>query len=659
MWCNKCGVDVDADVDEQKGFACCTLCGRVLEDEVFSSDPTFLKTPSGASQVEGNFVPESGLAPTLTRGPRGVVQLSFHSGDSHEKTLIRGKHEINELADRLSIRPREEIAAAAHRLYKLAVHRNFTRGRRTQQVAAACLYTICRQEQKPYMLIDFSDCIQANVYLLGAVFLQLLQLLRLETHHVVSRPIDPSLFIHRFADRMKFGKSMHTVANTALRLVASMKRDWMQTGRRPAGICGAALFIASHMHGFRHIKKRDVVNVVHVCEATIKKRLGEFETTPNAELTSSEFEKWGMAYEKNEQGNHAPLLFEAPTGSIPNQHRKLMLEGGNKQTGTASTNNEDRGGAGGDKEKAKVEVDMADVVKLCGGFSGGQNPPAFTRNLEQWMLLQQGKAEDDAPGIKEYKEYLEAAAIASELDKVYGVGVSGKAAAGKTGSSVLAEVKDKKKALSKKKAAAAGQSVNDEDINFSDIDDDEIDQYMHTSDESEIKEKLWKQMNAEYLLSRPQPEASALPSTSQPTAAQKKESTTKATRASSRRGKNKVDAGTDAEKQQGGAETASEATLRMLSSKRLSSKVNYSALQELFDEVPQKNATQGANPRRRSTRSADRSNSKNKGKQTDVEGSEADDSRYFLGNIGCGLGLGMGLGDALNVPTPKKKVRFS
>ena len=39
------------------------------------------------------------------------------------------------------------------------------------------------------------------------------------------------------------------VANTALRMVASMKRDWMQTGRRPSGICGAALFIAAHIHG--------------------------------------------------------------------------------------------------------------------------------------------------------------------------------------------------------------------------------------------------------------------------------------------------------------------------------------------------------------------------------------------------------------------------
>lgn len=46
----------------------------------------------------------------------------------------------------------------------------------------------------------------------------------------LQKPVDPSLFIHRFADRLDFKKRMHAVSNTALRLVASMKRDWMQTG---------------------------------------------------------------------------------------------------------------------------------------------------------------------------------------------------------------------------------------------------------------------------------------------------------------------------------------------------------------------------------------------------------------------------------------------
>ena len=40
------------------------------------------------------------------------------------------------------------------------------------QVAATCLYIVCRQERKPYMLLDFSDHLSVNVYTLGAVYLQ-------------------------------------------------------------------------------------------------------------------------------------------------------------------------------------------------------------------------------------------------------------------------------------------------------------------------------------------------------------------------------------------------------------------------------------------------------------------------------------------------------
>lgn len=63
------------------------------------------------------------------------------------------------------------------------------------------------------------------------------------------RSVDPSLYLHRFAARLQLGKKLAKVADTALQLVKSMKRDWLQTGRRPAGICGAALYIACQVHG--------------------------------------------------------------------------------------------------------------------------------------------------------------------------------------------------------------------------------------------------------------------------------------------------------------------------------------------------------------------------------------------------------------------------
>ena len=43
--------------------------------------------------------------------------------------------------------------------------------------------------------------LRVSRYTLGAVYLQLLQVLLLENHEPLQAPLDPSLFIHRFADR--------------------------------------------------------------------------------------------------------------------------------------------------------------------------------------------------------------------------------------------------------------------------------------------------------------------------------------------------------------------------------------------------------------------------------------------------------------------------
>jgi transcription factor IIIB subunit 2 len=56
---------------------------------------------------------------------------------------------------------------AAQRLYHLAVQRGFTKGRRVAQVAAACLYVVCRLDGQPFMLIDFSDMLQVGTWCCG------------------------------------------------------------------------------------------------------------------------------------------------------------------------------------------------------------------------------------------------------------------------------------------------------------------------------------------------------------------------------------------------------------------------------------------------------------------------------------------------------------
>ncbi|KAK4372347.1 hypothetical protein RND71_007731 [Anisodus tanguticus] len=174
----------------------------------------------------------------------------------------------------------DSIARPALRFYEIAVEKNFTRGRRKEQVQAACLYIACR-------------------YILGAVFLQLCKILSLEEHPIVQKPVDPSLFIHRFTDRL-FGGRRPNISRSALHILASMKRDWMQMGRNPSGLCGAALYIASLSHGLS-CSKSEIIKVVHICEATLTKRLIELENTESGSLTIDEFNTRAEELEKEER----------------------------------------------------------------------------------------------------------------------------------------------------------------------------------------------------------------------------------------------------------------------------------------------------------------------------------------------------------------------
>jgi transcription initiation factor TFIIIB Brf1 subunit/transcription initiation factor TFIIB len=110
-------------------------------------------------------------------GGRGGGNYGF-SRDSRETTLANGRRRIQEVASRLRLGG--HYVDAAHRLFTIAVEKNFVQGRRTIHVVAACLYISCRQEKSQHMLIDFSDALQVNVYTLGTCFLKFRRLLGLK-----------------------------------------------------------------------------------------------------------------------------------------------------------------------------------------------------------------------------------------------------------------------------------------------------------------------------------------------------------------------------------------------------------------------------------------------------------------------------------------------
>ncbi|KAK9803483.1 hypothetical protein WJX73_006996 [Symbiochloris irregularis] len=357
-----------------------------VEKGILSNDTTFTKGPGGEATAVGQHV--SDQAGTRGGGRIANGRLINYQRDSHDKSLSKGRHEVALLVDKLSIQPRLTTIEGAEALYKLALNLNFTRGRRTNQVAAACLYIICRQENKPFMLIDFSDQLQVNVYALGAVWAQLCRQLHLEQSLMFTKPIDPSLYLYRFADRLLNDEEQPTrqaVANTALRIVGSMKRDWMQTGRRPSGICGAALFIAVYIHGLNKTK-REVVAVVHIGEGTLSKRVEEFAGTSAGALTVEEFEDNVKAGDQDRQR----LLQDVAS-------RNLLLEGAaheGSQVGCSHTREKDPTRRQSCFAHGMCRACFEEYLVNSGGTCDGQDPPAFTQGVQRQLAIEAKQAEE-------------------------------------------------------------------------------------------------------------------------------------------------------------------------------------------------------------------------------------------------------------------------
>ncbi|KAF9893098.1 transcription factor TFIIIB subunit brf1 [Aspergillus nanangensis] len=293
---------------EDDGQKVCSGCGTVISEANIVSEVTFGETSSGAAVVQGTFVGEDqthvrSYGPGFQRG--GAME-------SREITEQNGSRFINQLSRALNVP--ESATKAAGQVFKLAVGQNFIQGRRTKTVAAVCLYIACRrQDGNTVMLIDFADVLTINVFKLGRTYKALLDALRLGGDLFLMNPIEPESLIYRFAKQLEFGTATMQVANEAARIVQRMNRDWMTTGRRPAGICGAALIIAARMNNYRRTV-REVVYVVKVTEITISQRLNEFSSTESGELTVDQFRSVQL-----ENAHDPPSFTRAREGRKPSR----------------------------------------------------------------------------------------------------------------------------------------------------------------------------------------------------------------------------------------------------------------------------------------------------------------------------------------------------
>lgn len=365
-------------------------------------------------------------------------------------------------------------------------------------MAAACLYVVARMDKSSHMLIDFSDVLevssppsvplssssaiakrslpgQINVFVLGSTYLKLVRELSLQNIPL----IDPSVYISRFAALLEFGEETQKVAQDAVRLVKRFDRDWMQTGRRPSGICGACLMLAARMNNFRR-SVQEIVQVVKIADVTLRKRLEEFKGTASGQLTVESFRSIWL-----EEYADPPAFVE---GKKKDKKAKEDRFQQGKESGKAGDGKGDQGEDGGEGgEEVEGEKSGAEDAP-----EGPVDEPTDTPSEE---VSRKRKATDDEPeDVGEFLDPLEGTSVLDvpALDDAVDQGLADEV------SNILASgegqvLSDALTDAEVRRLQAAQQDSLD------DLDEEELDYFILDEDEVKNKTRVWMETNLDYL----------------------------------------------------------------------------------------------------------------------------------------------------------------
>ena len=294
--CQNC---TNGDVHEDDGQLICRSCGSIVEESRITQELTFGEASNGAAVVQGTYV---GAEETTARLPM-AGNPRWNGMSSRQISERNALGEMTQIATRLRLNQIDKDRGM--QVYKLAMACNMIQGRTVREVAAACLFVGCRRDPEcKTMLIDVSEAIEVNVFKLGAIYTTIVQKLGLKDERGPLYEVNPETLVQRFAHEMEFGSDEHRIAREAVQILKRMRRDWIHVGRRPAGVCGAALILAARMNNYRRTV-REVVHLAKVADITINKRLDEFKYTESSRLTVDEFRHHGLELEKE----HDPPAF--------------------------------------------------------------------------------------------------------------------------------------------------------------------------------------------------------------------------------------------------------------------------------------------------------------------------------------------------------------
>lgn len=325
---------------------------------------------------------------------------------------------------------------------------------------------------------------------------------------------------------LEFGSETHKIASDAMRLVSRMNRDWMQTGRRPAGICGACILLAARMNNFQR-SVQEVIQVVKIADTTLRKRLEEFKETPSGALTVQDFRNMWLENE-----------FDPPSFMRSQKRDKVK-------------------GIQGDKgKKRKRTVDDEE----------GQDDEDTDDDEEEAATVADAVVKDKQESVLPDDQNQKESAALDDREQQIDTALEGAVTEWMDNPDLQTISADMQKDLMAKEELAMARYAAQPDT-LSDLDDDELDQFVLSEEEVAIKTRVWMEFNREYLEQQRDKKLREQDDQRNGIAHPRKR----------KRHRPRDSTAVDL------AGSAEEATRKMLAERKFSKKINYEAVKSLFD----------------------------------------------------------------------------
>ncbi|MEK6919228.1 MAG: TFIIB-type zinc ribbon-containing protein [Nanoarchaeota archaeon] len=280
--CPECD-SINLTYDPQRGEVICNDCGLLVEEKMVDTGHevhaqfdkgekkgrggaplSIQKFDKGLTTNVGEISDIYRLESKQTRKFLRLKKWQERVSTSIERNLRLAMAELRRVASFLSLP--KVVGDEAARVYNFVLQRGLVRGRSMESVIAACIYAACRSYNIPRTLDEIANASDVERKEIGRTYRFIIRKLAIKV-----TPSSPKDYISRFASILSLSPKTQ---NEALKILKKADISELTSGRGPAGIAAAALYVAALINDEKKTQ-REVADVAGITEVTIRNRYKE------------------------------------------------------------------------------------------------------------------------------------------------------------------------------------------------------------------------------------------------------------------------------------------------------------------------------------------------------------------------------------------------